>query len=167
MRYRLINELVWKWRLELEKIEWREQKPKTSRNCNGCSALRHLMGNSFRSRLPRLRPLVQAEPGEIESSEHFLATRWGKAHMRRQLTSVQDQAWCWIWMYIVLPNQQSFMCNAESVEAYEKKCSKRIMLSAVTMRNCVVVALIQVRDGLGTRLDGKSRHQQKYDPMKI
>ncbi len=57
------------------------------------------------------------------------------------------------------------MCNAESVEAYEKDCSKRIMLSAVTMRNCVVVAPIQARGGSSTmRPDGKSRHQPKRDP---
>ena|SRR2546429_7610024 len=78
-----------------------------------------------------------------------------------------DQARSWIWTSTVSLNQQRFMCNAESVEAYEKDCSKRIILSAVTMRNCVVVALIQVRDGLGARPDGKSRHQQKCDPMKI
>src|SRR6266568_6867340 len=59
------------------------------------------------------------------------------------------------------------MCNAESAEAYEKECSKRIMLSAVTMRNCVAVALIQVRDGSGARPDGRSKHQQKRNPMKI
>src|SRR6266487_909470 len=57
------------------------------------------------------------------------------------------------------------MCNALSVEAYEKECSKRIMLSAVTMRNCVVVAPIQARGGSSTtRPDGKSRHQQKRNP---
>jgi hypothetical protein len=87
--------------------------------------------------------------------------------MCKHLTSALDQARSWIWISIVSPNQQWFMCNALSVEAHEKQCSKRIMSSAVTMRNCVAVALIQVRDGLGARPDGKSIHQQKRDPMKI
>src|SRR5205807_7500506 len=97
MRYSPINEPVWKWRLERENIEWREQKPKTSRNCNGCSTLQHLMGNFFRSSLPRLRPLVLARGRETELSEHFLATRWGKAHMCSSLSSVLEQARSWIW----------------------------------------------------------------------
>src|SRR6266699_3979255 len=105
MRYSPINEPVWKWKLGLGKIEWREQKPKASRNCNDCSALRHLMENSSRSRLPLLRPRVPAEPGEVESSEHFPATRWGKAHMRSNLSSVLDQARSWIWTSTVLHNQ--------------------------------------------------------------
>ena len=87
--------------------------------------------------------------------------------MCRHLTSALDQARSWIWTSTVSLNQQWFMCNAESVEAYEKDCSKRIILSAVTMRNCVVVALIQVRDGLGARPDGKSRQKPKCDLMKI
>src|SRR5690242_8743795 len=112
MRCSPINEPVWKWKLGLGKTEWHAQKPKASRNCNDCSALRHRMGNPSRSHLPFLRPRVQAGPEEIESSEHCPATRWGKAHMRRHLTSALDQTRSWIWTSIVSPNQQWFMCNA-------------------------------------------------------
>src|SRR6266487_1230673 len=164
MRCSPTNEPVWKWKLGLGKTEWREQKPKASRNSNGCSALRFLMGNSSRSRLPLLRLWALAEPGEIESSEHCPATRWGKAHMRRHLTSALEQTRSWIWTSIVSPNQQWFMCNAESVGVHEKECSKRIMSSVLPMTNCVVAAPTQARDGSNTtRADGKSRQKLKRD----
>src|SRR6266699_1310994 len=59
------------------------------------------------------------------------------------------------------------MCNAFSVEAYEKDCSKRIILSAVTTRNCVVVAPIQARDGSSTRAYGKLLQKQQHNTTKI
>jgi hypothetical protein len=83
--------------------------------------------------------------------------------MHRYLTSVLDQARSWIWTSIVSPNQQWFMCNALSVGVYEKQCSKRIMSSAVTMRNCVVVAPIPDHSGLKARLGTKSFQEPKSD----
>src|SRR5712692_4692032 len=100
--------------------------------------------------------MVQAGVRESESSEPLPATRWGKAQSPRRESSVLDQAKGWIWTFPVSHNQQWFMCNALSVGAHEKDRSKRIMLSVLPMRNCVVVAPIQARDGSSTRPDGKS-----------
>src|SRR5579885_3018051 len=151
MHYSPINEPVWKWKLELGKTGWREHKPKVSRNCNGCSALRYLMANSKGLRLPLHQLRVPAKPGEIASSEHFPATRLGKAQLRSNLSSVLAQARWWIWTSTVSPNQQWFMYNALTVGAYEKECSKRIRSSAATMRSCVAAAPIQVHDGSSRR----------------
>ena len=64
-------------------------------------------------------------------------------------------------MSTVSPNQQWFMCNVLSVGAHEKDRSKRIRLSVIPMRNCVVVAPIQARDGYKAMLGGKSFQEQK------
>src|SRR5712692_2284002 len=154
MRYSPINEPAWRWKPVLGNTEWHEPRPKVNGNSNGCSAPRHLMGNHFRPRLPLLR-MVRAGVRETESSEPLCATRWGKAQTPRRLASVLDQARCWIWTSTVSHNQQWFMCNALSVGAHEKDRSKRIILSVLPMRNCVVVAPIQARDGYKARLGGR------------
>src|SRR6266566_1967810 len=167
MRYSPINEHAWRWKSELGNTEWHEPKPKLNYNSNGCSVPRHLMGNHFRPRLPLLRPMVRAGARETESSEPLSAPRWGKAQSPRRLASVLDQARCWIWTPTVSHNQQWFMCNARSRGAHEKDRSKRIILPVLPMRNCVVVALIQARDGHKVRLGGKSFQEQKRDPNEI
>src|SRR2546429_1871186 len=167
MLYSPINEHAWRWKSELGNTEWHEPKPKLNCNSNGCLAPRHLMGNHFRPPLTLLRPMVRAEARETESSEPLSATWWGKAQSPRRLASVLDQARGWIWTSTVSHNQQWFMCNALSVGAHEKDRSKRIILSVLPMRNCVVVAPIQARDGSSTRPDGKSLQEQKRDPNEI
>src|SRR5579875_2183720 len=164
MRYSPINEPVWKWKRELGKPAWREQKPKVSRNCNGCSALRHRMGSPSRSRLPFLQPQVWIDTKETGSSEPRAAIQWGKASTQSLLKSALDQARCsWIWMSTVLPNQPSCMCNVFTVGASGKDRSKRVRLCVLPMTNCEVVAPIPARDGSSTGLSGKSIQEQKGD----
>src|SRR5258708_1958004 len=107
--------------------------------------------------------MVRAGGRESESSGSRAATRWGKAQSPRRGPSVLDQARGWIWTFPVSHNQEWFMCNVLSAGAHEKDRSKRIILSVLPMRNCVVVAPIRARDGSSTRPDGKSLQEQKRD----